>query len=110
MDGILIGKRYTVKGTKIVCSYCKCEWNTINKTSKYAHYGSKEIAKRREVAWRSKEYSRFPSDEKSIIISHFEDLKAKAEAKERHDRRKGNYLILKLGLLRYKRFWIRFNL
>ena len=92
-------KQYTVKGTKTGCSHCKCEWNTINKTSKYAHFGSKEIAKRCKVAWCSEEYSRFPSDEKSIIISHFEDLKAKAEAKERHDRRKGNYLILKLGLL-----------
>ena len=97
----MLDKQYTVKGTKTGCSYCKCEWNTINQTSKYSHFGSKEIAKRRKVAWCSAEYSRFPSDEKSIIISHFEDLKAKAEAKERHDRRKGNYLILKLGLLRY---------
>ena len=100
MDGILLDKQYTVKGTKTGCSYCKCEWSTINQTSKYSHFGSKEIAKRRKVAWCSAEYSRFPSDEKSIIISHFEDLKAKAEAKERHDRRKGNYLILKLGLLK----------
>ena len=46
MDGILLDKQYTVKGTKPGCSHCKCEWNTINKTSKYAHFGSKEIAKR----------------------------------------------------------------
>ena len=70
MDGILLDKQCTVKGTKAGCSYCKFERNTINQTSKYAHFGSKEIAKRRKVAWCSAEYSRFPSDEKSIIISH----------------------------------------
>jgi len=97
MDGILIGKQYTVKWTKTGCSHCKCEWNTINKTSKYAHFGSKEIAKRCKVGWCSEEYSRFPSDEKSIIISHFEDLKAKAEAKECRARRKRELFDFEIG-------------
>ena len=36
-------------------------------------------------------------DEKSIIISHFEDLKAKAEAKERYDRRKTELFDFEIG-------------